>query len=170
MVNETQQSDLNSVIEKNVDPEFQNVARNIVAENQNTPRLHYQGIFPRGFANIIDQIIVGLPIYALARFLLGNASNQDNKTALGFSGIGLIIYFIIAESLYGQTIGKKLFKMRVAMMDGSKCTIKGAVIRNIGRILDLLLGNYLLGMILIIFTPKKQRVGDLLASTVVVNV
>lgn len=169
MVNGAQQSELNSVIEKNVEPELQNVARNIVADNQNAPLLHYQGIFPRGFANIIDQIIVVLPVYALTRFLLGNASNEDNQPALAFSVIVLIIYFIIAESLYGQTIGKKLLKLRVAMTDGTKCTIKGALLRNVGRILDLLLGSYLLGMILIIVTPKKQRIGDFLANTVVVS-
>ncbi len=166
---ETQSSVLNPVIEKNVDPNLQDLAKKIVSTDQIPATLHYQGILPRGFANLIDQIIIGIPFYALFRFLLGNSYNQDHKFALALSSIILIIYFIITEYLYGQTIGKKLFKLRVVMVDGSKCNAKGAIIRNIGRILDVLLGSYLLGMVLIIFTPKKQRIGDLLAGTIVIR-
>ena len=41
--------------------------------------------------------------------------------------------------------------------------------RNIIRFLDMALGFYFISLILIKFSPKKQRLGDLIAGSVVVK-
>lgn len=75
----------------------------------------------------------------------------------------------------GQTIGKKLMKIVVVKEDGSPCTYTTSLIRNLLRIIDVLIpiGNtptYLIGGVVILLTKRKQRIGDLLAKSVVVKV
>lgn len=143
-------------------------AEQIIEQRLNEPfsPLQYQGIFIRATANIVDQLIIFIPIYLLI-FLFG----QKNYTQqfYTFGGIIFIIYCSVCEGIYGKTVGKKLVGIKVMMQDGRSCTWRGALIRNIGRILDVLLGSYLLGIIAIIVTKRKQRIGDLLARTVVIK-
>ncbi len=127
--------------------------------------MQYQGVLVRGIANSIDQLIIGVPLY----LLLTGVLEYTQESSLGIVALILIMYFILLEALYGQTLGKKLFKIKVMMSDGKKCTFMGSILRNFGRILDALLGGYLLGIIIMILTPQKQRIGDLLAKTVVVR-
>lgn len=127
--------------------------------------LQYQGVLVRAYANIFDQLIVGIPIYFLFRWASVSSTNAQID-----AGFFIFLYFILTEAIYGKTIGKKLFKIKVMMVDGRRCTPLAALLRNLGRLLDLILGSYILGIILIIFTSKKQRIGDLIAKTVVVKI
>ena len=51
--------------------------------------------------------------------------------------------------------------------DGSQCTITASVIRNLAWIIDALPTLNLVAMVSIYLTEKDQRVGDLVADTVV---
>lgn len=93
----------------------------------------------------------------------------------GFFGIILVmwllwlIYFTYFEGTSGQTIGKNLTHIKVIKEDGSKCDFGSAFIRSLLRIIDHLPFLYLLGIILIATTDKRQRLGDMLAKTIVVK-
>ena len=128
--------------------------------------LQYQGVLIRAEANLIDQLIVVVPLI-LIYYLLGHTIEEKSLAITG--GLLLILYCSVTERLYGQTVGKKILGIKVMMVDGRPCTITGALIRNFGRILDVILGSYILGIICIILTKRKQRIGDLLAHTVVVK-
>jgi uncharacterized RDD family membrane protein YckC len=80
-----------------------------------------------------------------------------------------LIYFTYFEGTSGRTIGKKFAHIKVVKDDGSKCDLGAALIRNILRIIDSLPFIYILGIILIATTNKKQRLGDMLAKTIVVK-
>jgi uncharacterized RDD family membrane protein YckC len=128
--------------------------------------LEYQGIIVRGMANLIDQAFILVPLFALSVFFRIDAGDE----ILVEIGAGLFfIYLIISEALTGQTLGKKLFHLQVMMVDGRECTVMGAVLRNLFRILDLILGGYLLAMLVMTISPKRQRIGDLIAKTVVIR-
>ena len=72
------------------------------------------------------------------------------------------------EGLYGQTVGKKICKIKVIKENSEPCDLHASFIRNILRIVDGI-GIYLVGAILILRSNKKQRLGDRLARTVIVK-
>jgi uncharacterized RDD family membrane protein YckC len=80
-------------------------------------------------------------------------------------------YFIVLEALWSRTLGKYFQGLVVRKLDGSSCDWKAALIRSGLRILEvnpLLLGGLPAG-IAIIASERKQRIGDMLAGTVVVS-
>jgi uncharacterized RDD family membrane protein YckC len=81
-------------------------------------------------------------------------------------------YFVLFEFLFGATLGKLIFGIRVKNEDGSKIGIGSSLIRNFLRIVDGFpyVIPYLLGMIVMATNSKRQRLGDKAAHTLVVRV
>ena len=88
---------------------------------------------------------------------------------IGGFGLIMFLYFVVLEGSTGATIGKKLLKIKVVREDGSTCGFGPSLVRNILRIVDALPALYIIGMILIARSDKKQRLGDKLAKTVVIK-
>jgi uncharacterized RDD family membrane protein YckC len=91
--------------------------------------------------------------------------------AILFFGVYLS-YYLLLEGLWSRTIGKFLQGLVVRKLDGSRCGWTAALIRTLSRLIEvnpLLLGGLPAG-VAIITTNRKQRIGDLLAQTVVVPV
>lgn len=89
------------------------------------------------------------------------------------SFFGSIIFMHIAygtffEARWGKTIGKMAFGIRVVKDTGEGLDLKEALIRNILRLVDMLV-LYALGSLVMVSTPRFQRVGDLLARTIVIK-
>ena len=78
------------------------------------------------------------------------------------------VYFIVLEGTVGATVGKLVCKIRVKKENGDACGIHKAFVRNMLRIVDGL-AFYLVGIILIARSDKKQRLGDRIAKTVVIG-
>ena len=79
-------------------------------------------------------------------------------------------YGIIMEWRWrGQTIGKRLLRLRVVDAHGLKVQFSQIVIRNLLRFIDMLPLFYLVGGIACILSRKGQRLGDFAANTVVVR-
>jgi uncharacterized RDD family membrane protein YckC len=85
-------------------------------------------------------------------------------------------YFIFFEWLWnGQTPGKRWLKLRVIREDGRPITFWEAAVRNIMRIFDMqptpipVIGFYSIGLIAVFISSKDQRLGDMLAGSVVVR-
>lgn len=84
--------------------------------------------------------------------------------------LGPFAYFILLEGLWnGQTLGKKAIGIRVRMADGTPVTFPAALGRNLLRPADLFPGSYFVGLLAVFTNPKSQRIGDLVAGTVVVH-
>jgi uncharacterized RDD family membrane protein YckC len=80
-------------------------------------------------------------------------------------------YFFVFEALWSRTPGKYLFGLRVCQVDGSRCTLRSAMLRTLLRVIEvnpILLGALPAGIMLLV-TKRKQRLGDLLAGTVVIS-
>src|SRR4051812_39915485 len=88
---------------------------------------------------------------------------------LGFAiSIG---YGILAEWYWrGQTVGKRLFRLRVVDAHGLKVQVSQIVIRNLLRPVDMLPAFYLVGGIACVLSRKSQRLGDIAANTVVIRI
>ncbi|MER3496943.1 MAG: hypothetical protein C4320_09400, partial [Armatimonadota bacterium] len=80
------------------------------------------------------------------------------------------LYFIVLEGLWnGKTLGKAVFSIRVRLADGTPVSFFAATIRNFLRPADMLPPvTYLVGSAAMFLNPRLQRIGDLVANTVVV--
>lgn len=91
--------------------------------------------------------------------------------AIGFLLYAVIYlgYFIIFEALWaGQTPGKRSIHLRVVRIDGQPIGWMESAIRNILRSIDVLLGFYPIGLIVMFLSPESKRIGDYAAGTVVI--
>jgi uncharacterized RDD family membrane protein YckC len=140
----------------------------------NTPegislRLSPAGPVPRTLAWLIDSLIRlainGIFFTVFAFF---------GKTGIG---IALILSFLLEWfypvyfELYknGQTPGKKTFNLYVTMENASPISPGASIIRNLLRFVDFLPFFYGFGLISMLLTRRFQRLGDLVASTVVLH-
>ena len=79
-------------------------------------------------------------------------------------------YGVVFEwSWRGQTIGKKLFRLRVVDASGLRLQFHQVLLRNLLRCLDMLPAFYLVGGVVSLFSSRAQRLGDLAAGTVVIH-
>jgi len=79
-------------------------------------------------------------------------------------------YYLLLELRWnGQTIGKKMMRLRVVDATGLRLRFHQILIRNLIRLLDLLPAFYLLGGIVAFSSKKFQRLGDIAANTVVIR-
>lgn len=145
----------------------ENLPMSNLSANEPFSPLQYQGFIVRGLANIIDQIVVIVPLVVVAS--LTKTGSAYSETYMTVGGVLFFVYLIVAEAIWGQTLGKKLFGIKVMMQDGRKCTVLAAILRNVFRLIDVIFGGYLLAIIVMTLTPRRQRVGDLIARTVVIK-
>jgi len=80
-------------------------------------------------------------------------------------------YFAFFEWIWnGQTPGKRWLKLRVIREDGRPISFFEAMVRNLLRSFDIMPSPfYSIGLISVFATERDQRVGDLVAGTVVVR-
>jgi uncharacterized RDD family membrane protein YckC len=140
--------------------------------------LELAGAGSRFVAQVIDWLIKFLFLVVLA--CLGAVFGALlGVTELSFAALFLVVilgFFIaLAYDVYyetawnGQTPGKWVARIRVIREGGAPIDFRSACIRNVLNVADLLPAFYLLGGILVLLTPRKQRLGDLAAGTVVIR-
>jgi uncharacterized RDD family membrane protein YckC len=82
----------------------------------------------------------------------------------------VIFYSLVLESLMeGQTIGKRLMKMKVVKIDGYQASFGDYIIRWVFRIVDVNISSGVIGLITMIVSSKTQRLGDMTAGTAVIS-
>ncbi len=80
------------------------------------------------------------------------------------------LYFVVCETLWaGRTPGKQLTGLRVVSEGGHVVGLRASLLRNLLRAVDTLPAGYLIGLVAMILSPRVQRVGDVVAGTVVVR-
>ena len=79
----------------------------------------------------------------------------------------IFTYFILMEAYVGWTVGKRILGMRVVDMADNKIGILKSLTRNLLRVVDSLPTLNILGIILIVHSPRGQRFGDRIAKTYV---
>ncbi|SEH12099.1 RDD family protein [Thermoleophilum album] len=115
----------------------------------------------RVVAALIDGVVCAA-IYLVVAALVGGGVE-----AAALATAWALFYFFACESLSGQTLGKRLMKLRVFRVDGSLPGMREAAIRNVLRLVDGLF-LYAVGAIAMLRSgARRQRIGDLLAETLV---
>jgi uncharacterized RDD family membrane protein YckC len=142
------------------------------------------GLGSRGLALALDTLVVALIIlgeaalaaltYLLVITVLPASEGPAAAWAIGVTAVVAFAtswaYFIYGEvARNGRTWGKGRMGLRVVRDDGSRVGLLDSVIRNVLRLVDILPGNYAVGMVCILASPKHKRLGDMAAGTVVVR-
>lgn len=139
----------------------------------------------RSFAYLIDSLIISVPPIAAWIVIMWNviratAAEQYNGTSvlpLMLGGImasivlmlaGLVLFSYL-EGKYGQTPGKRILRIKTLGTELIPCGFGRAILRNLLLLADGF-WNGLVGIALIAYSENWQRVGDLAARTIVVDV
>src|SRR5438067_5971336 len=132
------------------------------------------GLGTRGIAQILDLLILAAVLMAVYFFaIFEGAAGQDTLAYLiAIIGSFVVIfgYHWACEAFWsGQTIGKKVFRLRAVGDRGEPMTFFQAGIRNVVRLVDFLPYGYGVGMVALFINGKGKRLGDLAAGTIVVK-
>jgi uncharacterized RDD family membrane protein YckC len=119
----------------------------------------------RVFASVIDFTLLGLLTVAVV--LIGSMGGESVFLLLSVIWAAVsIVYLFLLEGLFGYTLGKFLCGLVVVSADGSACTLRGSIQRNLLWVIDGL-GGALVGVTFMLLTDHGQRLDDVLAETVV---
>lgn len=81
-----------------------------------------------------------------------------------------LTYSILLEWLWrGQTVGKRLLRLRVVDLEGMRLQPSQVVVRNLLRAVDFLPAFYVVGGLTCLLNRHAQRLGDIAANTVVIR-
>ena len=139
-----------------------------------------QVIGRRVLATIIDVVLLGVVASLLTlpgALIDGWGSGQLSEVASGFffsvGGLAVLLvyfaYFTVMEGRYGQTLGKMALGIKVIREDDGRAPgTRAAVLRTVLRLVDSL-GSYLVAFVVAIVSDKNQRLGDMVAKTLVVR-
>ena len=131
------------------------------------------GPVTRALAMFVDVAVVTLLMKMVAIAVTAIAAvEQDLGGAAQYVLTFLVTfgYSAVTELLLGgQTIGKKVLRIRVVDERGMKLTPSQVVIRNLLRVADMFPIYYAVGGMFALFSRRCQRLGDLAAGTVVVR-
>jgi uncharacterized RDD family membrane protein YckC len=140
------------------------------------PSDQYGSIGDRMLALLFDRLLLGVLLVIPATLLADRWNAIENRlpsvmwTVIA-SASGMIVliflYHWILEAAVGTTLGKAIFGLKV-INESDRSRIAASAIRNALRIVDSI-GFYVLGFFVAIFSPRKQRLGDHIAGTVVIE-
>lgn len=123
-------------------------------------------------ALVVDWAVVSAAWSILATLVaLFHAVSRDVAGLLG-----TVAYFVLAQGygIYtewrwrGQSVGKRVLRLRVVDDRGLRLSFVQVVLRNLLRFVDGLPLLYLLGGVVALLSRRGQRIGDLVAGTLVV--
>ena len=144
------------------------------------------GLGSRFVAILLDYLVQGafvlLLILIFFVFLSGVSSHvssrvSDSQSAKWGVAIAIAIpfllqwgYFTLFEAFWrGQTPGKRVMRIRVIQQTGRQVSLFESMGRNLVRVVDWLPAFYIVGAISLFVTRRQQRLGDLIAGTLVVH-
>ncbi|MEF9935882.1 RDD family protein [Carnobacterium sp.] len=138
------------------------------------PDYFYGGLWLRLFAYIVDLIV----IQSIGRIAVNNmftAFNLPKDTAsfsyytLAHLAVYLLYFILMTKFTNGQTVGKMIFGLRVVCFKEQNLSWSTVLVRE-GFCRYFLNLSVLRALYLVLlFTPQKQHVGDLLSDTSVVS-
>lgn len=152
-----------------------------------TMQVTLAGLGSRISAGAVDGLIQGGLLLALGLLITsllgdggfrgaGREASDAEVVLVGAAAITVItflvlfFYSVFFETLWsGRTPGKRALGLRVVRDSGARIGFTTSMIRNLVRIVDLLPAVYIVGIGAILASPHNQRVGDMVAGTIVIR-
>ncbi|XVV16318.1 RDD family protein [Actinoplanes sp. CA-131856] len=130
----------------------------------------------RVVATIIDGIVLGVAGRLLASlFGLDVIVSGRELTGLASGGNLLLfvlaaLYYVLMEGYLGRTVGKMVTGIRVIDGESGRTPpgVGKAILRTVFRIIDSIFG-YLVAFVVVLASPRRRRIGDIVARTQVVR-
>lgn len=150
----------------------------------------------RIMAYLVDFTLLVIYLFSVKLLLYGSgltdtldAPRRYLSMDLLLISLPMMLYFPVCEILmHGQSVGKYLWNLRVISLDGNEPSVGQYLVRWMFRVfewpfffgytlftqesvLSLIFLTFILGffvLLIILFTPRNQRLGDLAANTVVI--
>ena len=128
-------------------------------------------------AAITDFLILAIP-FVIVRHLTGDSdrdpSNSLFKISYNFNYvstyinclIGLAYHSLLTASNMQGSLGKRLWRIRITDMNGSRLTLLNAAIRHLGKFLSTLL--LFVGFFMMLWDKNNQTLHDRMAGSIVV--
>lgn len=141
------------------------------------------GLGIRGVAMAIDSVVwfglffvVTIPVAAATGQLETTASGTNASLEGTPATVAFILwlalsigYHTLFEWRFGKTLGKYLVRIKAVNADGSTLSLRSAVVRNVLRLVDFLPVFYAVGIVALLVSDGKQRLGDRVGETIVVR-
>lgn len=119
-------------------------------------------------AQLIDWVVM-LAYFFLSRYFFDMAGLYSSSLILLFTILPILFYSLLCEVFNnGQSLGKRIMKIRVVMKDGSTPTLGSYLLRWLLWTVDGPTLSFL-GVLVILINRHNQRLGDLAAGTMVVR-
>ncbi|ETN96524.1 RDD family protein [Zhouia amylolytica] len=119
------------------------------------------------YSVVVFQLLFNL--FSVERFMMG----WDDWSRIAFILIfflPVIFYTLVFESLLeGQTLGKRLLKIKVVKIDGYQASFADYIMRWFFRIIDINMMGGIIGLVTVIVNDRNQRLGDISAGTAVIS-
>jgi len=131
------------------------------------------GLGERVLGRLIDMALFILIMIAGA-IIISLTHGFNSTTAI----IVLVIIYLVLFVFYdlgcetmmnGQSVGKKMMKIKVISLDGARPSIGQYLLRWLFRIVDFSLSSELCALICVAVSDKKQRLGDMVAGTTLIK-
>jgi uncharacterized RDD family membrane protein YckC len=131
----------------------------------------------RFFASLIDYIIFYIGFYFIAKYFGQSYTSEEGSLVMkveGSSALGCMVFWFAILALMErlanrQSIGKMIFGLRVVKPDGTNASLGNTTVRHLFDLIDFLPFFGIVGMIVASQNNRKQRVGDLVAKTIVIE-
>ena len=135
--------------------------------------------FPAGFWIRLVAMLIDTALFAAVEFVLGQAASLTWGSGIiavplfaptmgAFMLVLTAAYYVVLHTLYGQTVGKMLVRVRVVELDGRPLSSGTSFLRWLGYLLSGL--PVMLGFVLAGLRRDKRALHDLVAGTRVVRV
>ncbi len=136
-------------------------------------------VWKRILSALIDYVLFcGIMIligHLFGKSLAGQIDSEGNQIHFGYTLQGpasillllcWLLIFPIAEGLTGFTLAKKIVGLKVIRKDSSRISILNSFVRHLFDLIDFFC---LMGFIIAANNQNKQRMGDLVANTIVID-
>ncbi len=167
-------------------PEVNFYADQLNIETPEQVDLHFPiaGIGSRFIAVLLDTVFQGIAytllillIYLLTKNAADPTVHNSKRADEWITAAVILFHFLLYWGYYalfeaywkGQTPGKRLMKLRVLKDSGRSITLFESMMRNLVRVIDMLPGWYLIGLISMLCNKQNKRLGDFVAGTIVVH-
>lgn len=140
--------------------------------------LETAGLASRVVAGLLDLAIqIGALVAAaivIGIVALGVGTDAESFYTTAYAIVFTAVLFgypVLCETMWrGRTVGKRWLGLRAVTLDGAPITARHAVLRMMGGLVDRLLPpGGITGALFVLGTRRHQRVGDLIAGTIVVR-
>ncbi len=122
----------------------------------------------RLFAWLFDLLIMISYIWVFEAFISRSIPSEYGWIYILYILPALFYHLLMEIFFHGQSVGKKLMHIKVITLEGGQPSLSQYLIRWMFRLVDF--GFFLLpGFFCVILSARSQRVGDLIAGTIVID-